>query len=353
MNAVYFNQHGPPDVLTYGKFPNPTPGPDDVVVGVKACALNHLDIWIRMGIPGITVPLPHILGADVSGVIETVGSNVKNWKPGQKVLVAPGLSCGTCPHCLAGNDHLCDKYDILGQQSNGGYAEQVKVPAANLLPFPDPLSFEEAAAIPLTFLTAWQLLVTSGNVQPGQTVLVHAGGSGLGIACIQIAKLKGAHVITTVGTSEKAGAFAPRSKGPRADEVVNYRETDFRQEVMRITNNRGADLVVDHIGQETFEKSLNSVAKGGKLLTCGATSGRQIQFDLRTLFGRNITVQGTRMGRKSGLTDVLNHVEAGRLTPVIDSVYPLSDAAKAHQRMESRQNFGKIILIPNTPATRP
>jgi NADPH:quinone reductase-like Zn-dependent oxidoreductase len=386
MNAVFFNQHGTPDVLTYGEFPTPTPGPDEVVVGVKACALNHLDIWIRMGIPGITVPLPHILGADVAGVIETVGSNVKNWKPSQKVIVAPGLSCGACTHCQGGNDHLCDKYDILGQQSNGGYADSVKVPANNLLPFPDPeerkssegfpsplgrgqgegtnpsrpLSFEEAASIPLTFLTAWQLLVTNGNVQPGQTVLVHAGGSGLGIACIQIAKLKGAHVITTVGSPEKEAfasrAFAHRENvertnvprtNVRPDDVINYRETDFQKEVLRITNNRGADLVVDHIGQETFEKSLNSVAKGGKLLTCGATSGRQIQFDLRTLFGRNITVQGTRMGRKSGLTDVLSHVEAGRLTPVIDSVYPLSDAAKAHQRMESRENFGKIVLIPS------
>lgn len=373
MNAVYFNQHGTPDVLTYGKFPNPTPGPDDVVVGVKACALNHLDIWIRMGIPGITVPLPHILGADVAGVIETVGSNVKNWKPGQKVIVAPGFSCGACPHCLAGNDHLCDKYDILGQQSNGGYAEQVKVPAANLLPLPDPLSFEEGAAIPLTFLTAWQLLVTNGNVQPGQTVLVHAGGSGLGIACIQIAKLKGAHVITTVGSPEKQkGANAlganevilyraeknkdfpsPLGRGPGEGTGQLHQETNFHQEIMRTTNNRGADLVVDHIGQETFEKSLNSVAKGGKLLTCGATSGRQIQFDLRTLFGRNITAQGTRMGRKSGLTEVMTHIQTGRLTPVIDSVFPLSDAAKAHQRMESRQNFGKIILIPTIPAARP
>ncbi len=340
MKAVYFNRHGGTEVLQWGDLPAPTPGANDVIVRVKACALNHLDIWIRMGIPGISVPLPHILGADVSGIIDSVGPNVTGWNPGQKVLVAPGISCGTCPQCLSGNDHLCDKYDILGQQSNGGYAEQVRVPAANLLPFPERLSFEEAASIPLVFLTAWHMLVTNGNIQPDQTVLIHAGGSGLGIAAIQIAKLKGAHVITTVGHPEKGR----RAKALGADEVVNYGETDFQQEVLRLTNKRGVDLVVEHIGQDTFEKSLLSIAKGGKLLTCGATSGRQIQFDLRSLFGKNITIHGSRMGKKKGLHDVLEHLKAGRLKPVIDSVYPLKEAAQAHTRMEERMNFGKIVL---------
>lgn len=340
MKAIFFNHHGGPDVLQWGEFPTPTPGPTEVVVKVKACALNHLDIWVRMGIPGITVPLPHILGADVAGVIDVVGSDVKTWTPGQKVLVAPGISCGDCAHCQADNDHLCDTFDILGQQSNGGYAEYVKVPAANLLPFPENLCFEEAASIPLVFLTAWHMLVTNGNIQKNQTVLIHAGGSGVGIAAIQIAKLKGAHVITTVGSPEKG----KRANALGANEVIQYRETDFQQEVMRITNNRGVDLAVDHIGQETFEKSLNSIAKGGKLLTCGATSGRQIQFDLRTLFGRNITIHGSRMGKKKGLQDVMEHVQAGRLKPIIDSVYALKDAAQAHKRMEERKNFGKIIL---------
>lgn len=341
MKAVFFNRHGGPDVLQWGDVPTPTPGPDDVLIQVKACALNHLDIWVRMGIPGISVPLPHILGADVAGFITSVGANVATWTPGQKVLVAPGISCGLCPHCHADNDHLCDKYDILGQQSNGGYAEYVKVPAANVLPYPDPLTFEEAASIPLVFLTAWHMLVTNGKIQKGQTVLIHAGGSGVGIAAIQIAKLKGAHVITTVGSIEK-GKRAKALLG--ADEVVNYRETDFQQDVLRRTHNRGVDLVVDHIGQETFEKSLSSIAKGGKLLTCGATSGRQIQFDLRALFGKNITIYGSRMGRKKGLNEVLAHVNAGRLKPVIDSVVPLQDAAQAQRRMEERKNFGKIIL---------
>lgn len=339
MKAIFLNHHGGPDVLQWGDVPTPTPGPNEVLIQVKACALNHLDIWARMGIPGITVPLPHILGADVAGVIESVSANVSNWKPGQKVLVAPGISCGTCPHCQADNDHLCNKYDILGQQSNGGYAEYVKVPAANLLPYPDPLTFEEAASIPLVFLTAWHMLVTNGNIQKGQTVLIHAGGSGVGIAAIQIAKLKGAHVITTVGSAEKG-----KRANALADDVIHYRDTDFQQEVMRITNNRGVDLAVDHIGQETFEKTLGSIAKGGKLLTCGATSGRQIQFDLRTLFGRNITIHGSRMGKKKGLLDVMEHVQAGRLKPVIDSVYPLKDAPQAHKRMEDRKNFGKIVL---------
>lgn len=340
MKAIYFSKHGGPDTLQYGEVPSPTPEDNDVVVNVKACALNHLDIWVRMGIPGITVPLPHILGADVAGVIESVGANVSNGTPGQKVLVAPGIACGACSHCQTGNDHLCDSYDILGQKSNGGYAEYVKVPAANLLPFPDPLTFEEAASIPLTFLTAWHMLVTNGNVKKGQTVLIHAGGSGLGIAAIQIAKLKGARVITTIGSNEKAR----KANALGAEETINYRDLDFKEEVLRLTHNRGADLVVDHIGQDTFEKSLGCTAKGGKLLTCGATSGRQAQFDLRSLFGRNIAIHGSRMGRKSGLVDVLGHIKTGALKPIVDSVFPLEKAAEAHRRMESRANFGKIVL---------
>lgn len=340
MKAVFFKRHGSLDVLEFGDFQLSEPRPQEVRVRVKACALNHLDLWLRMGIPGLSVPLPHVAGADVAGVIESVGADVAGWAPGQKVLVAPGISCGDCERCRAGDDHLCDRYDILGQISNGGYAELVTVPAANLLPFPEPLSYEEAAALPLVFLTAWHMLVTNGNVQPGQTVLVHAGGSGLGTACIQIAKLKSAKVITTVGSKEKE----KRAKALGADETIAYRENDFREETLRLTNQRGVDLVVDHIGQDTFEKSLGSLAKGGRLLTCGATSGRQIQFDLRALFGKNISVRGSRMGRKSGLNEVLAQVKAGRLKPVIDSVFPLRDAAAAQARMESRNNFGKIVL---------
>jgi NADPH:quinone reductase-like Zn-dependent oxidoreductase len=340
LKAVYFTQHGGTDVLKFGDFPVPTPGADDVLVRVKACALNHLDIWIRMGIPGISVPLPHILGADVAGVIDSVGANVREWIPGQKVLVSPGISCGACDPCLAGDDHLCAVFDILGQLSNGGYAEYVKVPSSTLLPFPEPLSFEEASSIPLVFLTAWHMLVTNGNIQKGQTVLIHAGGSGVGIAAIQIAKRKDARVITTVGTHEKG----KKAKVLGADEVIYYRDMDFLQEVMRLTNKRGVDHVVDHIGQETFEKSLNSLARGGKLLTCGATSGRNIQFDLRTLFGKNITIHGSRMGRKKGLEEAMVLLKSGHLAPVIDSVYPLNEASLAHTHMEDKKNFGKIVL---------
>ncbi|HMZ26504.1 MAG TPA: zinc-binding dehydrogenase [Elusimicrobiota bacterium] len=340
MRAVWIDGHGGLDVLRVGERPRPVIGPDDVLVRVRACALNHLDIWVREGLPGLKVDFPHILGSDAAGVIEEIGDNVRGWVVGQPVLAAPGLSCGTCVYCQGGDDHLCDAYDILGQRSQGAYAEFVRVPAANLFPIPAPLTFEEAASLPLVFLTAWQMLVVNGDLRAGQTVLVHAGGSGVGIAAIQIAKAHGARVLTTVGSIEKA----ERAQALGADAVVFYRDTDFATRVQKETGGRGVDLVVEHIGQATFEKSLQCLTKGGRLLTCGATSGRQVQFDLRQLFGRNLTVRGSRMGRRDGLGAVLEGVRKGVLKPVVDWVFPLEDAASAHRRMEERLNFGKIVL---------
>ncbi len=340
MRAVWIEEHGTTDVLRHGLRPAPTAGPNEVLIRVRACALNHLDLWIRQGLPGLRTEFPHILGSDVAGVVEDTGAAVRGWSKGQPVLVAPGLSCGRCAHCAAGDDHLCDSYDILGQRSQGGYAEFVSVPAENVFPLPAPLTFEEAASLPLVFLTAWQMLIVNGDLRAGQTVLVHAGGSGVGVAAIQIAKARGARVITTVGSIQKADA----AKALGADGVIFYRDTDFAAAVGKETGGRGVDLVVEHIGQTTFEKSLQCLAKDGRLLTCGATSGRQVQFDLRTLFGRNLTVRGSRMGRRDGLTAVLEGVKTGSLKPVVDWVFPLEDAASAHRRMEERLNFGKIVL---------
>jgi NADPH:quinone reductase-like Zn-dependent oxidoreductase len=340
MKAVYFKQHGGADKLIYGERPLPRLGPKDALIRVKACALNHLDIWVRQGLPGVAIPLPHIPGCDVAGVVEKVGAKVMHMSKGQKVMVAPGLSCGKCESCLLGQDHLCPEYDILGQIHNGGYAEYVSVPGANLIPMPDRLSFEEAASIPLVFLTAWHMLVAKAKIRGGESVLVQAGGSGVGIAAVQIAKLWGAKVYTTVGTDAKGA----KAKALGADEAINYTKKDFLLEIRRLTDKRGVDVVVEHIGQATFEKSLLALAKNGRMVTCGATSGREIKFDLRYLFSRNLTVYGSRMGMFKGLLEAVNQVNAGRLRPVVDKVFPLKKAAEAQTYMEERKNFGKIVL---------
>jgi NADPH:quinone reductase-like Zn-dependent oxidoreductase len=341
MKAVYFKEHGGADKLIYGERPTPHPGPRDVLVRVKACALNHLDIWLRQGIPGLTIPLPHIVGSDVAGIVEKSGAQA-NASVGSKVMVAPGLSCGECPQCLRGWDHLCPRYDILGQMHAGGYAEYVAVPAENLIPLPENLSFEEAASFPLVFLTAWHMLVTLAKVRAEETVLVQAGGSGVGIAAIQIAKLWGAKVFATAGSDAKAA----KAKALGADEVINYSKKDFVHEVREKTEKRGVDVVVEHVGPDTFEKSLLCLARNGRLVTCGATTGRQVQFDLRAFFSRNLTIHGSRMGTRRGLLEAVKFLAQGRLKPVVDKVFPLKKAAEAQTYMEQRRNFGKIVLVP-------
>jgi NADPH:quinone reductase-like Zn-dependent oxidoreductase len=342
MKAVFFKEHGGVEKLVYGERPTPRPGAGEALVRVKACALNHLDIWLRMGIPGLPIPLPHIAGSDVAGVVEKLGPEAAGAAPGQKVLVAPGLPCRQCDECLLGRDHLCVRYDILGQGRNGGYADYVTVPAANLVPLPEGLSFEEAASFPLVFLTAWHMLVSNAKLRAGESVLVQAGGSGVGIAAIQVAKLWGATVFTTVGSAAKAA----KAKALGADHVINYAERDFVKDVRDATDKRGVDVVVEHVGPATFEKSLLCLAKGGRMVTCGATTGRQAQFDLRTLFSRNITVLGSRMGTRRDLDEALRFLKAGRLKPVVDKVFPLKKASEAQAYMEERKHFGKIVLVP-------
>lgn len=339
MKAVYFKEHGGPEKLIYGDRPAPRAGAGQALVRVKACALNHLDIWLRQGLP-FAIPMPHITGSDVAGVVEKIGPGVSNAAPGQRVMVSPGLSCGQCDACKLGQDHLCAQFDILGQMSQGGYAEFVAVPAVNLIPVPNHLDFEQAASFPLVFLTAWHMLSTLAKVRAGETVLVQAGGSGVGVAAIQIAKLWGARVIATAGTDAKAA----KAKALGADDVINYSKKDFLLEVRKLTDKRGVDVVVEHVGPATFEKSLLSLARGGRLVTCGATTGRQAQFDLRTLFSRNITIHGSRLGPRTGLDHAVRFLNAGRLRPVVDKTFPLSKAAEAQKYMEERRNFGKIVL---------
>ena len=342
MKAVIFNEHGPEEVLQLADVPVPEIADDEVLVRVKACALNHLDLWIRGGLPGIKFPFPHILGSDISGVVERVGTHVRPSKPGDEVMLAPSLSCLHCEYCLSGRDNLCAEYHSIGYRSPGGYAEFVKVPSVNVLPKPPDVSFAEAASFPLVFLTAWHMLVDRVNLKPGETVLVHAAGSGVGIAAIQIAKLLGARVFATASTNEKL----EKAKGLGADEVINYQEQDFLEQVRKLTSKRGVDVVFEHTGEATWEKSVRSLVKGGRLVTCGATSGYQGNLDLRYLFSRQISLHGSYMGSKSELMEVARFFADGRLKAVVDRTFPLERAADAHRALKSRAQFGKIVLEP-------
>jgi len=343
LDAMVLRTHGGPEVIQRETIDLPEPGPREVRVRVRAVALNHLDIWTRRGLPHVKHEYPHRLGADVAGTIDALGPGARlsgGLKQGDKVLVNPGLSCGVCAFCLAGKDNLCRSYRILGESTQGGYSEALNVPDANLLPFPEPLSFTDAAAIPLVFLTAWQMLVDKGNVRPGETVLVQAAGSGVSSAAIQIAKLLGARVIATTSTDAKAA----RARELGADDVINYTSQDLVAECKRLTSKRGVDCVVEHVGGDVFVKSVLACGWGGRVVTCGATAGFTPQVDLRQIFFRQVQVLGSTMGSKSSLFTVLEHVRAGKLRPVVDRVMPLWEAAEAHRVLESRAAFGKVVL---------
>lgn len=306
---------------------------------MRAVALNHLDIWLRRGVPGHTFPLPMIPGCEVAGVLESVPPNDR-WRAGDEVIVAPGFSCGLCMACLSGNDPLCLKYGIFGETKNGGAADRIAVPLRNLLPKPAGYSFAEAAALPLDMLTAWHMLVARAQLRPGETVLVHAGGSGVGSAAIQIAKLWHATVYATAGSDEKA----ERARALGADEAINYRTADFVAEVRRLTGKRGVDVVFEHVGADTFERSLRALARGGRLVTCGSTSGAEVTVNLRLVFFKLLSILGSTMGSLAELHEILRHVEAGRLHPVVDRVLPLAGVAEAHRILEAREAFGKVVL---------
>jgi len=343
MKAAIFRQHGGPDVLEYADVPEPRIRANEVLVEVRACALNHLDIWARKGLPGIDIPLPHILGNDVSGVVREVGELVTWVKAGDEVMVQPGVSCGHCEACLSGKDNFCREYDIIGYRRDGGYAELVAVPGANIIPKPAALSWEEAAALPLVTVTAWHMLVTRADVQPGENVLVHAAGSGVGSVAIQIAKLRGARVITTASTDEKLA----HARELGADETINYTRDDWPKEVRRLTDRKGVDVVVEHTGAATWPGSISSLKNNGRLVTCGATSGYDARTDLRQVFYRNLSLLGSFMGSKAELLAAMKFVEEGKIRGVVDRVLPLSDARQAHELIENRAQFGKVILKPS------
>ncbi len=342
MKAVFFKEHGGPEKLLYDDYRDPVPGPGDVVVRVRACAINHVDMLLLDGRFPPPEGLPHVNGCEVTGTIESTGPGVRGLDRGQRVIIFPGLACGQCEYCLAGERTVCLRYGYLGAHRDGGYADLVKAPASNILPLPEAIAFEAGAALPLAMLTSWHALVAQADVRPGQTVLVQAAGSGVGSAAIQIARLCGARVMTTVGSDDKL-EFA-RALG--AEYVVNYRRQDFVEEAKRWTAKRGVDVVVEHIGGDTFERSLYALGRLGTLVTIGSHDTHWGRLDLRHVYSKNLRILGTNLGTILELGQILDHVVRGRLTPVIDRVFPLADAAAAAQHVLARNNKGKVLLIP-------
>lgn len=341
MKAVVFYQHGDLDQLKWTDVPKPVLNSKEVLVKVKACALNHLDIWERQGLPGIPISFPHISGSDIAGEVEKWGKEVRGFRKGNRVVISPGISCGKCEYCRTGYDSLCADYKMIGLQVDGGYAEYVKAPARALIPVSSRCSFAEWASVPLVFLTAWHMLLTRAQLKKGETVLVHAAGSGVGSAAIQIAKWKGATVITTASSDEKL----EKARKLGADYGIQYKKRDFVEEVQKITQRHGVDVVFEHIGSETWAKSIRSLARRGRLVTCGATSGREVSLDLRFVFVKQLSILGSYMGGFQELREVLALVEKGKLKPVVDSTFPLPEARKAQEKMLKRGQFGKIVLV--------
>ena len=342
MKAVLIRRHGGIEALEVADLPRPKAEAGHAVIQVKAAGMNHLDTWVRRGMQGVSLPLPMVPGSDASGVVDEVGPGVSGLRPGDRVFVSPGYSCGRCPECYAGRDSLCKDYGIFGEHRSGTQAEYAALPAGNLLPLPEGVSFEDGGAFALVYLTAWHMLVDRARVRVGEDVLVHAGGSGVGTAAIQIARLHGARVFATASSDGKAA----RLRDLGADAAINYRTSDFLEEVRRLTGRRGVDVVVDSVGQDTWEKSLKSLARGGRLVTCGATSGYQAATDLRYVFSKGLSILGSTMGSRAELARIARLIGERRLKPVIDRVLPLERVAEGHRAMAERSVFGKIVLVP-------
>jgi NADPH:quinone reductase-like Zn-dependent oxidoreductase len=340
MKAVVIHEFGGPEVLRYEEVPDPQPRKDQVLVRVKACALNHLDLWVRKGLPG--VKLPHILGSDIAGEIVEVGEYVKGFQTGQRVLVAPMHFCNHCEQCMAGQQNLCREFTVLGNGVDGGNCELIAVPAANVIPIPDEMGFNDAASVPLVFLTAFHMLTGRARIRPGHTVLVLGANSGVGIAAIQIAKLFNATVIATAGDDRKM----EKARELGADFVINHYQQKIGDEARKITNKTGVDIVIEHVGAATWNESMKALKPGGTLVTCGATSGPQASFDLRFLFARQLALLGSYMGTMGELHDVLKLVFSGKVKPVVDSTFPLRETRAAHEYLENSKMFGKVVLNP-------
>lgn len=341
MKAVIVKAWGGPENLVVAELPSPRPGPGEVLVRVSHCALNHLDLWVRKGIPAFKIPLPHVLGSDVSGTVAELGPGATSFKTGDRVAVAPGRSCGSCDRCSQGRDNLCLKFGVIGENGGpGGYAEYLVVPERYLLPIPDSMTFAQAAAFPLTFLTAWHMLMTLGGCEAGQWVLVLGAGSGVGTAAIQIAKLAGARVIAVSTSPEKLA----RAESLGADAGILTPKEDIRRRVRALTGGAMADIAFEHVGPATFDAALKSLRPGGALVTCGATTGPTVELNLLYLFSKQYRIFGSTMGTLAETKTVAKLVGEGKLKPVLDRSFPLEQARQAQEHLAAGRQFGKVLL---------
>jgi NADPH:quinone reductase-like Zn-dependent oxidoreductase len=341
MRAAIFHENGGPEVIRIEDVPRPVPRPGEVLVEVKAAALNHLDLWIRRGLP-IDTTMPHVGGSDVSGVIAEVGDGVDEARAGERVVVNPSLFCGACEWCRRGDEPMCVSYRILGEHTDGGFCEYLAVPAAQTYAIPDALSFEEAAALPISYMTAWRALHTRARLQPGEDVLVIGASGGTAIAAVQIARMIGARVFAVTSGAENVA----RLRALGAELVYDRLVDDFSAAVYRDTGKRGVDVVVENVGAATWTGSVRALARGGRLVTYGATRGPKVELDVRVLFWKQLSVLGTTMASVAEFEAMLEAVFSGRIRPVIDSVMPLDDAREAHEKLEAGGQFGKIVLVP-------
>lgn len=343
MKAIQYSSLGSPEVLQYLDVPKPSPRPHEILIRVLATSINHIDIHFRRGLPGVPSPLPHIPGSDAVGVVESIGSDVKNHKVGDMIIMDPSASCGKCDFCKKGMINYCPKAAILGRETDGAYAEYFAMPEENAIKVPPGLDPLNIVAAPLVYVTAWSMIVTKANLQKDQTILVMGAGSGVGTAAIQIAKMIGAKVFTTAGSAEKI----QKSKSLLGvDEAWNYNEVEIDREVRKVTEKKGVDVVIDHVGGRQWVPLLRATKNGGTIVTCGATDGFDPTEDLRHIFFRQLCVLGSTMGNREEMKTLMKHVFEGKLTPIVDKVFPLREAAKAHQYIEDRKVFGKIVLQP-------
>lgn len=341
MRATYFEEHGDRSVLRYGELPTPEPGPGEVRMKVKAVALNHLDVFVRRGWPSLKLELPHIGGSDAAGVVDAVGPGVTDLVPGDEVVLSAGWSCGRCRACLSGHENHCRQFQLFGEHRRGAAAEYFVGPERNFVPKPSAIGFEQAAAVGVTFLTAWHMLVTRADVRLGETVLVHGASAGVSVAGIQIAKLLGARVIATTSSDEKA----EKARRLGADVVIDYKSEDLKRRLRELAP-AGVEVVFEHTGAPTWDVSVKSLGVGGRLVTCGATAGPKVEMDVRLVFTKQVDILGATMGTRAELVEVLGWLAQGRLEAIIDRVMPLSELAEGHRLLEEAAHFGKIVLVP-------
>ncbi len=342
MKAVLIHEHGGPEVVRCESVPEPEPAPNEVLIQVKACALNHLDLFIRGGLPGLNLAMPHTLGSDAAGEVVRTGALCTRVKPGDRVLVAPGKNSWQTPEAMRGSDNLAADYGLFGYRYPGVHAERIAIPESNALPVPASLTWEEAASIPLVFQTAWHMLVGLAKIRFCEDVLILGGSSGVGIAAIQIAKLHHCRVITTAGGEDKIA----KAKALGADHVIDHYAQDIKSEVRGIVGKKGCDIVFEHVGKATWPHSMACLAHHGRLVTCGATTGPNVELNLAHLFAKQLHLQGSFMGTMGELWDVLRLFEHGLLRAVVDRTFPLSEARAAHEYLEAKQQFGKVVLLP-------